>query len=176
MRKISLICLLFVGLAANAKEGLGDFYVMQPREHDKLFFILPIEMSEVSKKERNAEFDITHITSAPTSTVNISIYAKQNLNADSIVFSSRERKIALADFKTFFVEKEKQIWKHRYSCAIPFADLCGLYKEANPWKLTVYYAGGQLVYQQTPSVWKRERARMTEILYLIQLNSGSKDK
>lgn len=176
MRKISLICLLFVGLAANAKEDLGDFYVMQPREHDKLFFILPIEMSEVSKKERNAEFDITHITSAPTSTVNISIYAKQNLHADSIVFSNRERRIAVADFKTFFIEKEKQIWKHRYSCAVSFADLCGLYKEASPWELTVYHQSGRLVYRQSPSVWERARARMTEILYLIQLNSAPNDK
>ncbi len=174
MKKIGLICLLFASLTATAKEDLSDFYIIQPRADGKLFFILPVEISEVAKKEKNATFDITHITSAPTATVNLSIYARRALETDSIVFSSAKQRIAVADFETFFIEQEKQTWKHRYSCTVPFAGLCDLYKESTPWKLTVYYAGGQLVYQQTQSVWERERARMTEIFYLIQLNAAKK--
>lgn len=174
MKRISLICLLFASLAATAKENLSDFYIVQPRENDKLFFVLPIEISEVSKKGKNATFDITHLTSSPTSTVNLSIYAQQHLDADSIVFSNSKEKIAVTDFKTFFIERDKQVWKHRYSCSVPFAKFYNLYKDSKPWKMTVYYAGGQLVYQQTSSVWERERVRMSEILYMIQLNSVKK--
>ncbi len=166
---ILCISLLLTCCSAMAKD-LSEYYTMRPRENDLLFFILPIEIESTTRSVENAEFDITYITSVTDATVNMSIYANNALQADSIVLLGNNVRCSNKTFETFFIEKDGKKWAHRYSCKVPFATLQHLYASPTAWQLEIYAKGQKLYYRQSERTWGSEKKRMAELLKMIQIN------
>ncbi len=170
MKRLLLYLLLLFSLPIGAKD-ISDYYVMRPRTNDLLYFILPIEITSTERNIEAAAFDITYITSEENATINMTIYADESLQTDSIIFFGRGVRYVSKQLDTFYVEKEKKKgWAHRYSCKVPFADIQQLYTSSMPWQLIVCAKEKNFTYAQGKRVWKEEQKRMTEILTIIQVN------
>ncbi len=165
-----LYLFLLLSCSATAKD-ISEYYTMRTRTHDRLFFILPIEITNIERNIEPAKFDVTYVTTEEDATINITIYTDKAVKTDSIIFQGSGVHYISKQFETFYIEREKNKgWAHRYSCRIPFVDILHLYESPMAWKLCVYAKGQVFEYSQEKRMWKKEQKRMKEILATVQLN------
>ena len=173
MRRILLIIVLCGAWLTSTAVKLEDRYVMRPVEGGQLYFIVPYRVPAVLVKgtpvPKPMEIDVTYLTMADTMTVNISVWDKTELHADSIALIGASPYI-MRTFQTFFIEREKQYMLHRYSLRCTWEEWNTLYESENPFTVVMYAPEKEIRYAFPSKRWKKEQAWMKEILHLIATN------
>lgn len=169
MKKYLLLILSLYILSSLQASDLADRYIMKVIENGQLYFILPYNIPSKSAKEKALSVDITYLTTSDSTTINMSVWTKNELAIDSIVFVGREN-WRIEDFSIFFIEKDGKLWLHRYSLRFPFCQLVQLYKEPDPFVLCFYAKGDVLQYSCSLRSWSKEQLWMNQILHTIMSN------
>jgi hypothetical protein len=99
----------------------------------------------------------------------MSVWLPEPVNADSIVFCSAEN-MTVTGFRTFFIDKEKSRYHHRYSCTIPYNYLLSIYQHGQPYTMTIHAGTREFRYGFPESSWKKECQWMNQVLRLIDTN------
>ena len=169
MKRLLLI-FLSIGFCFSAfAVKLDERYVMKPFEGGQIYFILPYSIPSEATSTKDLLADITYLTNSDSVTINLSVWSKNELQADSIVFIGNQR-MSLCKFQTFFIEKDEKQWHHRYSMHIPLESLNSLYKNPVPFALCIYAQEGILRYANSVRMWKTEQEWMNQILHIILRN------
>lgn len=171
MKRLTILFALSLCISYIYAEKTEDRYVVRPVQEGLLYFIEPFEVPSKDKMPA-AELDITYIVSRDSFTLNMSIRLPEAIDADSIGLGSRTDTI-VRDFHTFFIDKEKNRFKHRYSCTLPYTCLHTLYQSPMPYTLTIYAGGRKLQYGYAERAWSKERSWMQQILLLADKNKSA---
>lgn len=99
----------------------------------------------------------------------MTIWNETELQTDSIVLIGRSR-ISISDFQTFYIEKDKKLWAHRYSLHYRFTELTELYRAPSPFVFCIYAQGTEIRYSYSPKAWEKESVWMNQILHIISTN------
>lgn len=169
MRRKILLLLGLCVCALSYAVKIEDRYVMKTFDGGQIYFIEPFEVPGVAKQAKPMSADITYLTTSDSVTMNISVWTLQELSADSIVLEGSER-MTFTEFQTFFIEREKKWWLHRYSFRYPLSVLNNLYAQSVPFTLSVYSHGQAYEYAYTAKAWPKERDWLTQILHIIATN------
>ena len=113
--------------------------------------------------------DITCLTQYDSVTVNMSVWSADELITDSIVFTG-EKRITIHDFETFFIEKDKKLWLHRYSVKLSFSDLTILYSSTRPYNIFFYDKSISVKYGYPIKQWEKEKNWMDQVIHIITTN------
>lgn len=142
---------------------------MKMLENGQLYFICPYVIPALNAKTKDVSTDITYLTYSDSITMNMTIWNDTELQTDSIVLIGRSR-ISISDFQTFYIEKDKKLWAHRYSLHYRFTELAELYRAPFPFVLCIYAQGTEIRYSYSPKAWEKESVWMNQILHIISTN------
>ncbi len=165
---LGMIVSLFPSMSATSLE---DHYIMKIMDDGQLYFITPFDIPAQMPKMKAASADITYLTNADSVTMNISVWAKQELLVDSIVIAANG-KIVRCEFQVFFIEMERKLWIHRYSLHYPLNDLVAIYKSPVPYTLHIYAKEQDVQYAYSSKLWVKESVWMNRILHIILSNKA----
>ena len=168
--KKGILCLLsfLFSLIAYA-EKLEDRYVMKTIDNGQLYFVVPYDIPSLTANTKALSADITYLTSSDSVTMNLSVWFIDELMTDSIVLTGATQ-FVIRDFKTFFIEKDRKLWIHRYSLQYPMASLAMLYADANPFTIDVCFGSQRITYGYSSKQWKKEQEWMNQIIHIIATN------
>lgn len=169
MKNNILFFVLFVCASVYAQENITDKYIIQGRDKDALCFILPYKIPNITKNKKEILVDITYITSENEVTVNMTISSNKPLSVDSIAFIS-ENRLTVTNIKTFYIDKDGQWWKHRYSYKLPFNFIKAMYLSNNPFQIIVFSEIDKFQFSYSTKDWHKEQTWMNEILLIITKN------
>lgn len=150
-------------------DKLSNHYVMQYREDSKLFFFMPINIPCEQKSVPHANMDVTYFTNQDTATVNMTIRFSSIISAQKIAFVSGENEFAITEFETFYVEREKKNWEHRYSCRVPYEQVRTMFLSQSSFELIVESPEVILKYRMNAQGWKKH-VFLAQIVYMIEMN------
>ena len=167
-KSVSFLLSLIFSLVAFA-EKLEDRYVMKTIDSGQLYFVVPYDIPSLTAKTKALSADITYLTISDSVTMNLSVWSADELMTDSIVLTGTNQ-IVIRDFKTFFIEKDKKLWLHRYSLRYPLTSLVNLYANTNPFTIDVCFGSQCITYGYAPKQWKKEQEWMNQILHIIVTN------
>jgi hypothetical protein len=159
--------LLIFSCAFAAK--LEDKYVMKTFENGQLYFVVPYDIPSRTAKQKALSADITYKTTSNMVTMNLSVWTDEELLTDSIVLVGHER-LNITDFQTFFIEKDRKLWLHRYSLQFPWKYFNLMYADPNPFSINIYSVSRNLQFGFSDKQWHKEQDWMNQILHIIASN------
>ena len=168
MKRIVLILFALSFHILFAQDKWSKKYIMQPRENDILYFILPFDVP-CAEKYAKSNIDVTYISSDSLLTVKMSVTTPHILQIDSICMDS-DLRYSVKDPVVLFIEKEKRQWLHRISFRLPYKDWKKLYEIHRPYDILVYTSDHTFQYAFTNKKWKSERIGMSELFRMIEYN------
>lgn len=168
MKKTILTLALTVSALMLFAGKIEDRYVTQQLSDGMLFFIKPYELPSMQKLPA-AQLDVTYGVQFDTLTLNMSVYYPEILAIDSIHFVSRQT-LPIRNIETFFIDKSKKNYIHRYSIHFPYSELEKMYRADTPFKMILFTDKGQLAYGYSLSGWLKEADWMRQIMFLIRHN------
>jgi len=142
---------------------------MKTFDEGQIYFISPYEVSSQTKKIKPMSADVTYLTTGDSVTLNVSVWAPQELQADSLVLRSGNH-VYCRNFRTFFVESDGKQWLHRYSMQFPLASWSAIYSASSPFTLCVYAGEQTITYGYSDKGWPKEQDWMNQILHIIASN------
>ena len=169
MKRILLTSIILLLSTSFYAISIEDRYVMRVVNDGQLYFILPYEIPSSAYRTKAAMADITYLTTTDSVTMNVSVWGKDVLKADSILLITEDDRV-VCDFQTFFIEMDGKLWLHRYSLRYPYADLCRLYSSPSPFILRIYAESKEVQYTYLAKAWKKESVWMNQILQMIMSN------
>ena len=169
MKRLTLLLLAVCIFSAVYAIKTEDRYVMKTFDGGQLYFILPYDIPALTVKTKALSADITYLTTSDSLTMNLSVWAADELTTDSIVVEGDVR-IAICDFRTFFIEPDGKQFLHRYSLRYPLNILTALYRSASPFTISVYAQGHEIRYAYSSKSWNKEQIWMNKILHIIDSN------
>lgn len=168
MKKIVLILFVLSFHILFAQDKWNKKYIMQTRENDILYFILPFDVP-CAEKYNKSNIDVTYISSDSLLTVKMSIITPHILQIDSICMDS-DLRYSVKNPVVLFIEKEKRQWLHRISFRLHYKDWKKLYETQRPYDILVYTSEHTFQYAFPDKKWKSEHIWMSELFKIIEYN------
>lgn len=165
---VGLLFLLSL-LPLQAKTKLSDRFVVQQREREQLYFIVPYEIHSCAKSLKPLEADITYITSSDSVSMKTSVRYPEQMYIDSVVFVSGETRNSLK-FQTCFIDSEGKFFHHRIFIDMQYQYLKSIYSADKAFEIIIYSSDRQLCYSVPAKKWESEKGWMCQILRLIDNN------
>lgn len=166
-RLLELLCALCLCHPLFAVK-VEDRYVMKAFEGGQLYFVLPFDIPSTDK-QKDLSADITYLTNSDSVTLNITVRTPNELAPDSIVLQAGEH-YNITDYETFYIERDNNLWVHRYSLRFPMAVLKRAYTSSAPYTLTVFAPGQTYSYAFAQRTWQKEQDWMNRLLHIIDTN------
>lgn len=169
--KKGVLCLLSLLFSViTYAEKLEDRYVMKTINNGQMYFIVPFDIPPQTAKAKALSADITYLTTSDSLIMNLSVWSSDELMTDSIILTTKNKKIVVENFRTFFIEKDDKLWLHRYSLQYPLKDLTLFYANTEPFTMDIYSGSQHITYGYSIKQWKKEQVWMNQILHTIATN------
>lgn len=168
MKRYLIILIMSSCIFSIYAEKIEDRYVSRTVPDGLLFFICPFELPNCQKMPA-AELDITYLITNDTLTLNMSVYLSSIISLDSIKFTGYTNK-TIANFETFYIDKKKKRYVHRYSCKLPYKFWVDCYNSDKPFLMSLYAGDNCLDYGFSAKEWSNECGWMRQVLEIINRN------
>jgi hypothetical protein len=160
--------ILWIVSNSNA-QNLNKYYKVVIQENGKLYFIEPEIKFRNKKNYCKLFFDLTHLTTNDTVSLNFSYSNNIIREIDSIGFIQDNEKI-ISITKKIFIDANKTLWYHRYSSKFSFNDLNQIFQTKTSPVILLYSKGEVIDFETSKNEWKKKSELMNRIFSLIKVN------
>lgn len=173
MKRIFLFfALLLACTPALQAQNIRKRYTSLTTENGSLYFIFPRKLAATGDTdgEKNLPLDLTYLTSNDSIFFTVSLRIPGNRSVDSVRIEAVSGEQASATPERIYIDARRSGYEHRLRFGIPFRQARRLYDEASPYVLRFVMADGTYSYAFPAKVWKKERAVISRIFEVFEIN------
>jgi len=157
-------------LGALQAQNASKYYTSQKQDEGTLYFITPRKSFLNKKAKQKLDYELTHLTSKDSITLNFTFLDRAPRSIDSIRIKSVSKDISSATEK-FYVEAKRKKWLHRYSTEFNLKDFKHVLESSKHPEIEVFYDGKSAVLQMKRRKWRKEQAIILKVLDVVEQNS-----
>ncbi|MCC8155349.1 MAG: hypothetical protein LIP01_14910 [Tannerellaceae bacterium] len=168
-----LLYLLFLLISIGGyAQKIHRNYSFYPQESGNVYFIHPQKgyISPDKNAVKGLEYDITYISGKDSATINFTYFTNQVLQARTIRLQKQTGDVLYeAPLVSLFVQPRKNYWQQRMQFLIPYALLSELYKQSEPFLITLS-GGREIRYEIKPGSWKKQAELINKVFEVVEYN------
>ena len=165
-------CMLKIFKGSHAKRSYYESFYISDSVNQ--YFLKPLEFKFV-KEKLFIDFTFRDSTLSNPVTANYTVETKQRTaKIDSAYFKLNSKKIPLANSSKMFIDKNKDIYKIRYTNTLKFNNLSTICQNPDKLNLIVYYNNEKHIFIPTKKAIKSLSTFYNDVIDVIYLNKSNK--